>query len=467
MNESWKRWEGQLVGGKFPLLRFLGGSEHGGIFLVDTGAGGKVQTAVKFVPAASVDANEQLRQWKVAATLDHPNVIRVFESGRCDLGGTDFLYVLTEYAEEDLSQILPQRALTDEETRQVLDAVLDGLTYIHGKGLVHGRVRPSNILAAGDEVKISSDSLRAAGEGRRWGEQSVYDAPETARGQLEPRADVWSLGVTLVEMLTQRLPGVDSGLGKPMVLPEGIPQSFREIVEDCLQIDATKRRTVAQIAARLDTGRGEAAEAQALPSDPATSAGWVAAAPLFSDLSGEKRSAKWAYALAFVAVVLIAGVVVLKPKAPVPSSEARTGVPALHQDGAASGTAERPPSAVQTEPEEARSDQGSKDEMLTKAGTRGGVAIRVIPRVSTRARRTIRGRIRVAVKVDVDAAGNVTQARLQSGRASKYFARLALEAARGWKFKPVRANGGAVASEWVVRFSFSRRGTEGSARRTT
>jgi protein TonB len=89
-----------------------------------------------------------------------------------------------------------------------------------------------------------------------------------------------------------------------------------------------------------------------------------------------------------------------------------------------------------------------------------------MPRVSPGARNTITGTIRIVVKVDVDATGNVTQARLQSAGPSKYFARLALEAARDWKFRPVLANGQAVASEWVVRFGFSRRGTEGSAERT-
>jgi TonB family protein len=91
---------------------------------------------------------------------------------------------------------------------------------------------------------------------------------------------------------------------------------------------------------------------------------------------------------------------------------------------------------------------------------------RVMPRVSPGAQNTIRGTIRIVVRVNVDAAGNVTQARLQLAGPSPYFARLALEAARDWKFKPAQANGQAVASEWVVRFGLSRRGIEGSAERT-
>jgi TonB family protein len=447
MNDHWKRWEGQVVKGEFPLVRFLGGSEHSAVFLTDKGAGGNPQTAVKFVAATSADANDQLRQWKASADLDHPNVIRIFESGRCELGGTDFLYVLSEYAEEDLSQILPQRALADSETRQLLDAVLKGLAFIHAKGLVHGRVKPSNILASGDVVKISSDSLRAVGEAKgRQGEKSVYDAPEAATGQLGPSSDVWSLGVTLVETITQHLPVLDAAYGRPPALPDEIPQPFGEIVENCLQVDPGGRWTVAEIAARLGRGTAEAPGPQARQSEPAAQAGRKAATTPSSAAGNQKKSAKWLYVLAFAAVVVVGGILMLKPKPPDSSSETRTGASAPHQE--ASGTKDR------------------GEETLAKAESGGDVLQRVMPRVSPGARNTITGTIRIVVKVDVDATGNVTQARLQLAGPSKYFARLALEAARDWKFKPVLANGQAVASEWVVRFGLSRRGIEGSAERT-
>ncbi|HEX9111615.1 MAG TPA: TonB family protein [Terriglobales bacterium] len=447
MSDHWKRWEGQVVKGEIPLVRFLGGSEHSAVFLTDKGAGGNAQTAVKFVAAASVDANDQLRQWKAAADLDHPNVIRIFESGRCELGGTDFLYVLTEYGEEDLSQILPQRALADGETRQLLDAVLKGLAYVHAKGLVHGRLKPSNILATGDVVKISSDSLGAAGEAKgRQREKSVYDAPEAASGQFGPSADVWWLGVTLVEVLTQRLPVLDSAQGR-MTLPAGIPEPFQEIAGRCLQVDPGRRWTVAEIVARLEPGKGEAPGPQARQSEPAAQAGRKAATTPSSAAGDQKKSAKWPYVLAFAAVVVVGGILMLKPKPPGSSSETRTGVSAP-QSGSTSETR----TGVSAPHEEAESG--------------GDVLQRVMPRVSPGAQNTIRGTIRIVVKVDVDATGNVTQARLQTAGPSKYFARLALEAARDWKFKPVLANGQAVASEWVVRFGLSRHGTEGSAKRT-
>ena len=441
MNEGWKRWEGQVVDGKFPLLRFLGGSKGSGVFLVDTSAGGGPQTAIKLVPAASVEVNEQLRQWKVAADLDHPNVVRVLGSGQCELGGAEFLYVLTESAEEDLSQILPERALTAEEARQVLDAVLKGLAYIHGKGLVHGRVKPSNILAAGDVVKLSSDSVRVAGEVKRGQEEkSVYDAPEAGTGNLGPSADIWSLGVTLVEMLTQRLPVQDSEREREL-LPAGIPQPFQEIAWRCLQVDPGKRWTAAQIAVRLE-GKTEVRGPHPPQRESAARAGKPAAAPVPSDRGDETRSAKWPYALAIVVAVAVLVLLFARPKSP--SSQ----TPAKPSSSASSEAAEPATSSI------AQSEQTAFE---------GRVATRVIPEIRPSALHTIRGRIKIQVKLDVDETGNVTQAHLKSSGPSQYFARQSLEAARQWKFKPARANGRAITSQWVVQFILTRRAINDSA----
>ena len=85
---------------------------------------------------------------------------------------------------------------------------------------------------------------------------------------------------------------------------------------------------------------------------------------------------------------------------------------------------------------------------------------RVLPDVAASARQTIQGKIRVSVRVAVTSAGEVSSATLTSPGPSKYFARLALEASRRWKFKPAEAGGHSVPSEWTLRFLFGRTGTE-------
>jgi TonB family protein len=86
----------------------------------------------------------------------------------------------------------------------------------------------------------------------------------------------------------------------------------------------------------------------------------------------------------------------------------------------------------------------------------------VLPKVLPSAQRTIQGTIKVRVKVEVDAAGHVMDARFETAGSSKYFSRLAMEAARGWKFSPAPA-GESGARAWKLQFAFSRARTEASA----
>jgi len=81
----------------------------------------------------------------------------------------------------------------------------------------------------------------------------------------------------------------------------------------------------------------------------------------------------------------------------------------------------------------------------------------VMPTVSKSARDTVRGTIKVRVKVEVDPSGNVQTASLVSPGPSKYFARQAMQAAQQWKFAPPQ---GQDPRTWIVRFGFKRSGTE-------
>jgi TonB family protein len=450
MSETWKRWEGQVVNGALPLLRYLGGSDHSAVFLTERVGGAPQKAAIKIIPVTA-DGEDQLLRWQQAAKLAHPSLIRLYEAGRCELEGTALLYVVMECAEEDLSQILPDRPLTAAEAQEMLPPVLKAVAYIHGSGLVHGHVKPSNIMAAGDHVKVSSDTLRAVGETvGRQGELGVYDPPEAASGKLSPAADVWALGVTLAEVLTQRLPVWTRAQAAPPALPEGIAEPFREIVRRCLQVDPKQRWTVAEIAARLQLER----------STPARSA-----TPAAPTSESTQKSAKWPYVLVLAAAAVVALFLMARPgtrssSPPVQSAEVQ------HQETKPASSAVPEPSRPLREPkpspakrEKAPSVQGIS-ETTQGAVTKGAVAQQVLPRVSPSARDTIEGKIRVRVRVEVDPSGNVTEATLESPGPSKYFARLALEAAREWKFTPAQVRGQPVASEWILRFGFRRTDTE-------
>jgi TonB family protein len=83
-----------------------------------------------------------------------------------------------------------------------------------------------------------------------------------------------------------------------------------------------------------------------------------------------------------------------------------------------------------------------------------------MPDVSQKALDTIRGKVRVSVKVNVDASGKVTDASFEAPGPSKYFSDAAIHAAKNWTFAPPSANGEKVPSEWLLRFEFASNGTE-------
>jgi serine/threonine protein kinase len=151
--------------------------------------------------------------------------------------------------------------------------VLEGLAYLHSKGWAHTGLKPSNILSVDEQLKISRSGLRRMGEARdaRWNAGN-YDAPGTPGRRISTAGDVWSLGVVLVEVLTQRLPSWE-GKAKDIALPEALPPPFQQIAAHCLQPDPEDRWTVAEITTSLQYGLTVAAGASAAPAQ-AVSPGW-------------------------------------------------------------------------------------------------------------------------------------------------------------------------------------------------
>ena len=440
MIRDWKQWEGQIVNGTFPLRQYLGGSEHSAVFLTERRGREPQRAAIKLVLADPATAGVQLSRWEATAKLSHPHLLRLFETGSCQLDKLVLLYVVMEYAEDNLAQILPHRALAPEEVRDLLEPALDALTFIHGKALVHSRLKPSNVMAAQDQLKLSSDSLLRSGDPAGWVQPSVYDAPEIASGNILPASDAWSLGMTVMEALTQRLPAVE-GMTEP--LPETVPAPFMGIAHCCLRRDPQRRCTVTDIATRLQS----TASTSQQPSTVRIPA----------------ASAKWRYILPIAAVLLAAAALLIGPKLLNPRPDAQPAFlrfrpsPRLRlklrafppkqerrrHAGDRNQTLPRPSRAMNIRlPKRAASiarspaPRGKHSAPLAGGSDHGKVLQQVEPVVSKSARNTISGTIRIRVKVEVDAAGNVERATFMTEGPSKYFARQAMQAAQQWKFAP-------------------------------
>jgi TonB family protein len=449
MNEMWKKWEGRTVDGRFLLENYLGGSNRGSVFLThrQSRAGSSEKVAIKLIPADPATSEKQFLRWKTARELGHPNLITILDVGRCKLDRTELLYAVEEYAEENLAQVLPERALTAEEARGMLPPILRALQFVHDKGFVHGRIQPSNILAVGDQVKLSSDALSTPGEsGGGASAVNIYDAPEVVSGAGSRAGDVWQLGMTLIEVLTQRPPSGDRSRSSASEIPPSVPEPFREIVGRSLQVDPEKRWAIADILERL----GEPRPQPVAVGKESVASGMALSRP-------RKVSAAWSYLLGLAALLAVAFLFMPKPKSAVkgPAIQPQNGPSAENSQTSSGPAADAMTASVPLR---------SQNPGTPNPHPENDVVQRVLPEVSPAARRTIHGDIQVRVKVKVGAAGDVEVAKVESGRASRYFKRLALEAARDWKFSPAQ-NGEAPGREWKLQFDFTRTKTEATATR--
>jgi len=218
--DIWAKWENQIVNGAYPLRRFLGRSSHSVVFLTEYRAQDIADAAIKLVPADPALTESQLAQWKMAAALSHPHLLRLFDAGQCQLGGHAFLFVVMEYAEQTLAQILPHRALSADEARQLLTPVLDALGFLHGRHLVQGALKPPNVLVVNDQVKLASDTIRNASR--------EVGTPD----------DILALGATLAEALTQQSAPMSSAY---------LPAEFANTIRRCMNGNAAERPTVAEL----------------------------------------------------------------------------------------------------------------------------------------------------------------------------------------------------------------------------
>lgn len=432
------QWEGRTIDGVFSLRQLLGSGESSAVFLT-TLEGRPAAIKLLYVEPQKVDA--QMSQWRAAARLSHPNLIRIHRTGRCEMDGLPLSYIVMEYAEEDLSQVLPHRSLSPAEAKEMLEPTLGALEYLHRQGFVHARLKPANIMAVDDCLKLSSDGVCRAGAKDEIA-PGAYDPPERLSGVVSPAGDLWSLGMTLIEVLTGRRPSA----GTEIRVPDDLPEPFAALVRHSLARDARERWTVPQISKYLAHPEGTSA---ASPEPPSRRRYMPPVGVLI---------------LLALVVVVVAGVMI---------RHADTGTAAQPAPAPVTSTTAAPEPPRQPEPEPpkpAKAARAAKTEApkpkpdtpvqpAQAVSDDSGAPGQPMPEITSQARSTIRGKVRVNVKVDVDPSGAVTDAKIESGN-SKYFSELALKSVRQWKFDPVQVNGSQASQRWRVRFDFLRTGTK-------
>jgi TonB family protein len=416
-------WVGRVIDGRFPLLQWLGSSGSGGVFLTELDGNPQLKATIKLIPADESSAQARIRVWASTATLSHPRLMRLFHTGSWRIGSNLFLYAVTEYAEENLSQILPERPLTPSETREMLEPLLDTLGYLHKNGFVHGHLKPSNIMVVDDQLRISSEKLQVAGQPTKIiASPSVYDAPESAAGPISPSADIWSLGVLLVETLTQHPPAWERSMHQEPAVPPSIPQPFATIARECLRIDPHRRCTINKIKERLGFPQS--------PAKPASEAGPAKPA----------KQRLMAFVAAALVLLLVICTLLLR------SHKTRPSPPIGEQQTVSPAAAPSHPPSV------------ARKQSARATAANGAVVNQVLPDVPLTARNSIRGTVLATIRVTVEPDGEVSDAAIDSG-ASKYFSNLALKAAREWRFKPSQADEQSPSRVLLLRFEFTQTAT--------
>ncbi len=203
------------------------------------------------------------REVKLARRVTHPNVARVFEFGR-----DGSLYFLTmEYVPgESLQALLLREApLTEERTLELAFGLCEGLAAAHAAGVIHGDIKPANVLVAPGRGAVLTDfGIAQALTDAVLGERNVsgtplYMAPEQARGEpLGPQTDVYAVGVVLFAALTGTAPWPRGDVNHVILrkrrghepniehLAPEMPAGWRALITDCLRADPRLRPTDAR-----------------------------------------------------------------------------------------------------------------------------------------------------------------------------------------------------------------------------
>ncbi len=201
--------------GKYRLLRLLGQGGMADVYEAeDTTIGRKV--ALKILPEAFARDQERAQRFdteiRSSASLDHPNIVSVFEVGEID--GLHY-YSMSVLPGGELKSRLQSGALPPDEALRVTEQIADALDYAHRKGFVHRDVKPENILFSEDGRAVLTDFgiAKASMGGSQMTATGLsigtphYMSPEQARGQqVDGRSDLYALGIVLYELLSGKVP---------------------------------------------------------------------------------------------------------------------------------------------------------------------------------------------------------------------------------------------------------------------
>ncbi len=257
----------------YKVIRDLGQGSFASGYEVDDLAGGTRAVLKVLRPgiAKAVDPERFIEAIRSAAALQHPNILAVYDAGQAG----EYLYFVRPFAQgESLRDRLDlEEQLPLEESLQIAREVADSMGFAHAHDVVHGDIRPENILLRDGHAVVSDfgveKAVRQAAEENLASLSTVVDtssymSPERLEGHrtLDVRSDVYSLGCVLYEMLTGH-PPAKAGPGEENLaaLRSDVPADIVEALNRALSPQPDQRfPTAGQFCdalrvARLSTGK--------------------------------------------------------------------------------------------------------------------------------------------------------------------------------------------------------------------
>lgn len=247
-------FRGQSVG-KYRILSTLGSGGFGTVYLAqDTWIDKKV--ALKVPHKQNLDFTELLKEPRLLASLSHPNIVTVVTAEKQD----KVFFIVMEYvAGETLEAIILREGAL--ELRRALDftcQICNAVSHAHGAGIIHRDLRPGNMLVSESGILKVTDFgtsrfLEIAAHGTTVIGSPPYMAPEQFHGKAVFASDVYSVGVTMYQMLTGELPyktpapgDLDKLMRGELVTPprlknKAIPKAINDIVLRALSPSLTVR----------------------------------------------------------------------------------------------------------------------------------------------------------------------------------------------------------------------------------
>lgn len=213
--------EGNTIGNRYRILRLLGVGGMGEVYLAEDLHDESAPVALKIlnnekISRRSEDLIRFIAEATIAGTIDHPNVVKILESGKVAINGTPTHIIAMEFLEGTnlMDMIEPGRALPIDQALDISIQLCSALEATHDRKIIHGDVKPDNVIICGKRAVLIDFGLARIKELDRENAISpagslYYIAPEqirVTRGMTDERSDLYSLGILLYRIITGRLP---------------------------------------------------------------------------------------------------------------------------------------------------------------------------------------------------------------------------------------------------------------------